>query len=113
MLGVKQVEGVGGGEEVVELLIFHVAEQRGAIVVIVRGRVVEEVVGEGVWTGLVSARSGGDGGNWGSIQPNGGGSLSFMAGRGRPAAVAPASPANDWCDSAARLKGGQKDGTEG
>lgn len=48
MLGVKQVEGVGGGEEVVELLIFHVAEQRGAIVVIVRGRVVEEVVGEGV-----------------------------------------------------------------
>lgn len=63
VLGVEQVEGVGGGEEVIELLVFHVAEQRGAIAVIVRGGVVEEVVGEGVWTGLVSARSGGDGGS--------------------------------------------------
>lgn len=45
---VERVEGVGQREEVVELLVLHVAENGLAIVVVLRGGVVEEVVCEGV-----------------------------------------------------------------
>jgi hypothetical protein len=43
-LRVENVKGIGRREEVVELLVLHVAEYGLAIVVICRGCVVEEVV---------------------------------------------------------------------
>jgi hypothetical protein len=48
LVRVERVEGVGQREEVVELLVLHVAENGLAIVVVLRGGVVEEVVCEGV-----------------------------------------------------------------
>ena len=45
---IEEVEGVSGREEVVELLVLGVCQQRLAIVVVVRDGAVEEVVREGV-----------------------------------------------------------------
>lgn len=50
---VDEVKGIGRGEEVVELLVLHVAEDGLAIVVVGGGRAVEEVVGEGVCSASV------------------------------------------------------------
>ena len=101
---VGEVEGIGVGEEVCEGLVLHGVEQRLAGGVEGRRAACEEVVAaEGVWG--CGQRRGSMG--WGlgeGVQPNGGGSLSLMAGGGRPMAGAPAGLASAVKASAASLR---------
>jgi hypothetical protein len=104
-------EGVRVREEAVELLGFHVAQQRGPAGVELAGRGAEEVCREGVCAGLERAAAGSSNEH---IQPKGDGSFSSMV---LPAPASPSggrtpmvSSASGDGDAVAKARGGLQHG---